>query len=61
MLHVWKEQADKLNAKEINKTDYDRWRYYYPKFDITQIWVKVPSQKLSDVLLEAFKDRLQDE
>lgn len=61
MLRAWKEQADKLNAEEISKADYDKWRYYYPKYDTTQIWIKVPSQKLSDALLEAFKGHLQDE
>ena len=32
MLHAWKEQANKLSAGEISKDDYDRWRYYYPKY-----------------------------
>ncbi len=56
MLCAWKEQADKLNAKEISKEDYDNWRYNYPKFDTTQIWVKVPSKKLSDALIESSKE-----
>jgi hypothetical protein len=30
-----KEQADKLCADESSKEKYDRWRYYYPKFDTT--------------------------
>ena len=60
MLYAWKEQADKLSAGEISKDDYDRWRYYYPKYDTTQIWAKVPSQELSDALVEVFKDKLKD-
>ena len=60
MLHAWKEQADKLSAGEISKDDYDHWRYYYPKYDATQIWAKVPSQELSDALVEAFKDKLKE-
>ena len=60
MLHAWKEQADKLSAEEISKEEYDKWRYHYPEFDTTQIWAKVPSQELSDVLVEAFKDHLKD-
>lgn len=60
MLHTWKEQADKLSADEISREEYDRWRYYYPKFDTTQVWAKVPSQELSDTLVEAFKDKLND-
>ena len=59
MLHAWKKQADKLSAGEISKEDYDRWHYYYPKFDTTQIWAKVPSQELSNALVEAFKDKLK--
>ena len=38
----WKEPADKLSACEISKDDYDRWRYYYPKYDTTQLGAKVP-------------------
>ena len=61
MLCAWKEQADKLNAEEISREDYDNWRYHYPKFDTTQIWAKVPSQELSDALVDAFKDHLQSD
>lgn len=60
MLCVWKEQADKLNAEEISREDYDNWRYHYPRFDTTQNWVKVPSQELSNALAEALKDKLKD-
>ena len=55
-----KEQADKLSSEEISREEYDNWRYYYPKFDTTQIWAKVPSKELSDALVEAFKDKLTD-
>ena len=59
MLCAWKEQADKLNAGEISQEDYDKWRYYFPKYDTTQHWKSVPSQVLSDMLVEAFKDKLK--
>ena len=49
----------KLSAGEISREEYDRWRYYYPEFDTTQIWAKVPSKELSDALVEAFKDKLK--
>ena len=39
----------------ISREEYDRWRYRYPEFDTTQRWVKVPSQELSDMLVEALK------
>ena len=35
------------------------WRYNYPRYDETSGYVKVPSQQLSDALVEAFKDRLK--
>lgn len=57
MLHAWLEQAKKLEAGEITKEKYDQWRYRYPEFDISQRWVKVPSQELSDYLVEALKDK----
>ena len=44
-----------LKAGEITQDEYDRWRYRYPEFDTTQHWAKVPSQALSDMLVEAFK------
>ncbi len=59
MLYAWKEQADKRSAGEISKDDYDRRRYYYPKYDTTQLWTKVPSQELSDTMAEAFQDKLK--
>lgn len=59
MLCAWKEQADKLSSEEISREEYDNWRYYYPKFDTTQIWAKVPSKELSDALVETFKDKLK--
>ena len=58
MLTAWKAQADKLATGEISREDYDNWRYNYPKYDETSGYVKVPSQKLNDEMLETFKDRL---
>ena len=59
LLYAWKEQADKLSSEEISREEYDNWRYHYPKFDTTQRWAKVPSQELSDALVEMFKDQLK--
>ena len=56
MLSAWAEQAKKLEAGEITREDYDRWRYRYPEFDTTGHWHKVvPSQGLSDLLVEELK------
>lgn len=60
MLSAWQEQSAKLAAGEISKEDYDRWRYYYPKYDTTQIVANVPSKEFSDALVERFKDKLKD-
>lgn len=61
ILFAWKEQTNKLSSEEISREEYDNWRYHYPKFDTTQIWAKVPSKELSDALVEAFKDNLNDD
>ena len=60
MLNAWAEQAEKYRNGEINREDYDKWRYNYPKYDEASGYVKVPSQQLSDAMVEAFKDRLKD-
>ena len=51
MLCAWRQEAARLEAGEITKEEYDRWRYHYPEFDTSQIWVKIPSQQLSDKLI----------
>ena len=51
MLCSWQQAAAMLEAGEISKEDYDKWRYHYPEFDATQKWAKVMSQRLSDTLL----------
>ena len=61
MLVAWAEQAEKYRNGEINREDYDKWRYNYPKYDETSGYVKAPSQQLSDALVEAFKDRLKND
>ena len=59
MVNAWAEQAEKYRSGEISKEQYDEWRYTYPEKDTTQHWAKVPSQELSDALVEAFKDKLK--
>lgn len=60
MLTTWAEHAEKYRNGKINREDYDKWRYNYPKYDETSGYVKMPSKQLSDALVEAFKDRLKD-
>lgn len=50
MLSAWQQQAAKFEADEITQADYDRWRRYFPQYDTTGIWVKVPSQEVSDAI-----------
>ena len=52
---AWGEGTAKRKARENTQEDYDRWRYHYPEFDTTQRWAKVPSQALSDDLVEALR------
>lgn len=61
MLYAWKRAGGQLSAGEINKDDYGCWRYCYPKYNTTQLWVKVLSRELSDMLVEAVKDNLNDD
>ncbi|MCD8147042.1 MAG: helix-turn-helix domain-containing protein [Clostridiales bacterium] len=49
MLCTWQEQAAKLEAGEITKEDYDRWRYHYPELDTTQLRAKVLPQELGRI------------
>ena len=44
-LRAWQEQSAKLQAGEITKEDYDRWRYHYPDFDDTRIHADVPQEE----------------
>ena len=53
MLRAWREQAVRLEAGEIGREEYDRWRYRYPEFDTTGAWHKIaPSQELSDAIVK---------
>jgi len=61
MLNAWAEQAEKYRNGDISREDYDKWRYSYPKYDESSGYVKVPSQALSDKMIEAFKDRLKND
>ena len=61
MINAWAEQAEKYRKGDISREDYDKWRYNYPKYDETSGYVKVPSQGLSDKMIEAFKDRLKND
>ena len=36
MFSAWQKQAEKYRNGEITKEEYDRWRYNYPEYDITQ-------------------------
>ena len=56
MLCSWQQAAAMLEAGEISKEDYDKWRYHYPEFDRTQKKTKTLSQELSNIMVEALKD-----
>ncbi len=57
MLCAWRQAAAMLEAGEITQETYDQWRYRYPEFDASGEWRKVvPSQGLSDVLVDALKE-----
>ena len=58
MLTAWAEQTEKYRNGEINREDYDKWRYNYPKYDEPSGYVKVPSQQLSDAMVETFINKI---
>ena len=61
MLCSWRQVAAMLKTGEITQDEYDRWRYRYPEYDTSGQWHKVvPSQALSDMLVEAFKEKLDE-
>lgn len=60
MVYAWAPVAEKYRTGEISKDEYDKWRYYYPEYDDTQITAKVPSQELSDAMVNALKKKLKD-
>lgn len=62
MLCAWRQAAAMLKTGEITQEEYDRWRYHYPEFDTSGHWRTVtPSQGLSDLLVEAFKQETDAE
>ena len=58
MVTAWADASAKYRNGDMSRDDYDTWRYSYPAHDEIQNYVKVPSQALSDALVEAFKDKL---
>lgn len=46
-----------LEAGEISKEDYDKWRYHYPEFDSTSRHTKVLSQELGRMLTKEFRGK----
>ena len=60
MLNAWAEQSEKYRNGDISREDYDKWRYNYPKYDETSGYVRVPSQGLSDMLINALKKEQEE-
>ena len=60
MLAAWAEQSEKYHNGDINRDEYDKWRYNYPKYDEAFGFVKVPSHELNDTMMGIFKDKLKD-
>lgn len=60
MLNAWAEQSEKYHNGDINRDEYDKWRYNYPKYDETSGYVRVPSQEVNEAMIEAFKNKIKD-
>ena len=52
MLCPWQKAVVMLEAGEIAKEDYDKWRCHYPEYDEAQKIAGAISQELSDRLLK---------
>ena len=61
MNYALAEQFEKYYNGDINRDEYDKWRYNYPKYDEASGFAKVPSQEISESILEAFKDKLKND
>lgn len=57
MLYAWAEQSEKYRSGEVNREDYDKWRYNYPAYDPTSGYVKVLSPEIGDAMVEAAKQK----
>ena len=57
---AWASIAKKYHAGEITREEYDKWRYYYPKYDDSQITARIPSKEFSDAMVKAFKNKWID-
>lgn len=57
----WMHQKQKLNAGEITRDEYDKWRYYYPEFDEENIWIKITPKFISDMIIDSVKKSEREE
>ena len=57
MFSAWQKEAEKLRNGEITKIEYDQWRYRYPELDTSDQWIKIPSEELSDYLVDVLKKK----
>lgn len=60
LIGAWASVANKYHTGEITREEYDKWRYYYPKYDDSQITARIPSKEFSDAMVKAFKNRWID-
>lgn len=55
-IEAWADQKEKLKNEEITLSQYDEWRYNYPRDDHSQIRAHVIPQELSDAILEGLQN-----
>lgn len=54
-IEAWADEKDKLKNGDISLSEYDEWRYNYPRDDHSQLRAHVIPQELSDAILEGLK------
>ena len=49
----------KLERGEIDRDEYDCWRYHYPEYETAPEWGKVPSNEINDDMRKRFSEMLK--
>ena len=60
MLHAWASISDKYQGEMISKTDYDKWRYNYPKYEEEQFCPQPPLHLMTHATAKPFRGNLRD-
>ena len=60
LVSAWCSVAKAYRSGEITRDEYDKWRYYYPQYDDTQITAGIPSRNLNKSMVRKLRKKLKD-